>query len=122
MEDMTASCSSSWPAPTLQRQDLEPGLYLVSTPIGNLADITLRALTVLTSANLVLAEDTRHTRKLLNHYNIKAELQSYHQHNETARVYNIMQRLQGGEVRLQQGVPLGTTAAEPQQVQSSQPD
>jgi len=62
-------------------QALEPGLYLVSTPIGNLRDITLRALDVLGTADIVLAEDTRVTRRLLDAYGIKAELQPYHDHN-----------------------------------------
>ena len=69
------------------RQDekpLEPGLYLVSTPIGNLRDITLRALDVLTKADLVLAEDTRVTGKLLSAYDIKAKLQRYDDHSGEA--------------------------------------
>lgn len=62
-----------------------PGLYLVGTPIGNLEDITLRALRILRTATVVLAEDTRHSRKLLNHFDIKAQLYSFHQHNEHAK-------------------------------------
>ena len=60
---------------------LAPGLYVVATPIGNLADITLRALDTLAAADLVLCEDTRVTRKLLERYTIKASLQAYHDHN-----------------------------------------
>ncbi|MCH9806799.1 MAG: 16S rRNA (cytidine(1402)-2'-O)-methyltransferase [Alphaproteobacteria bacterium] len=60
---------------------LPPGLYLVATPIGNLSDITLRALSILASADIVLAEDTRHSAKLLNHYAIKTKLRPYHEHN-----------------------------------------
>ena len=56
--------------------------YIVSTPIGNLEDITLRALRVLRSASLVLAEDTRHTRQLFSRYDIHTRLDSFHQHNE----------------------------------------
>jgi len=80
------------------RQALEPGLYLVATPIGNLRDVTLRALDVLTAADLVLAEDTRVTRKLLDAYDIKASLQAYHDHNaETVRP-QIEEALQAGKI------------------------
>lgn len=64
---------------------LEAGLYLVGTPIGNLEDISLRALRILRTATIVLAEDTRHSKKLLNHFSIKAQLYSFHQHNEHSR-------------------------------------
>jgi len=61
---------------------LEPGLYVVATPIGNLGDITARALETLRRADIVAAEDTRHTRALLNHFGISAKLVALHQHNE----------------------------------------
>jgi len=65
---------------------LAPGLYLVATPIGNLADVTLRALAVLARADVVYCEDTRHSRTLLSHYSIRATLRPYHEHNaETER-------------------------------------
>ena len=60
----------------------EPGLYIVSTPIGNLDDITLRSLEVLKNSDIVLCEDTRRSLKLLNHYKIKKKLFSYHKFNE----------------------------------------
>jgi 16S rRNA (cytidine1402-2'-O)-methyltransferase len=60
---------------------LPPGLYLVATPIGNLADISLRALAVLARSDLIAAEDTRHSQKLLTHFGIRAKLTSYHEHN-----------------------------------------
>lgn len=72
-------------------------LYLVPTPIGNLKDITLRALEVLKSVDLIAAEDTRQSLKLLNHYEIKKQLVSYHQHNEQGRSEDIIKRLQDGE-------------------------
>jgi len=63
-----------------------PGtLYLVATPIGNLEDITLRALRILREAGLVACEDTRQTRKLLDHYGIHKPTVSYHEHNEAVR-------------------------------------
>jgi len=75
-----------------------PGtLYLVATPIGNLQDITLRAIETLRSVDLIACEDTRHTRKLLNHFGIKNKLVSYHEHNETQRTGEFLTRLQNGE-------------------------
>ena len=74
-----------------------PGtLYLVATPIGNLADITHRALQVLRDVALVACEDTRHTRKLLQHYGIDTNTVSYHEHNEQQRARELIERLQQG--------------------------
>lgn len=64
---------------------LAPGLYLVGTPIGNLEDLSVRALKILQNATVILAEDTRHSRKLLNHYGIKSHMYSFHQHNEHSK-------------------------------------
>lgn len=72
-------------------------LYLVPTPIGNLKDITLRALEVLENADVVAAEDTRQTIKLLNHFNLKKTLISYHMHNEQGKSDEILDRLKSGE-------------------------
>ena len=72
-------------------------LFLVSTPIGNLEDITLRALNVLKSVNLIACEDTRHTRRLLDHFGISKPTISYHEHNEQARAQELVQRLTSGE-------------------------
>ncbi len=72
-------------------------LYIVATPIGNLEDITLRALRVLKEVDLIAAEDTRHTQKLLSHYKIDKPLMSYHEHNERARAPMIVERLSRGE-------------------------
>ena len=75
-----------------------PGtLYLVATPIGNLDDITLRAIKVLGEVNLIACEDTRHTRKLLTHYDINTRTISYHEHNERERAVELLERLQNGE-------------------------
>ncbi len=76
---------------------LAPGLYLVSTPIGNLEDITLRALRVLRSADRIACEDTRQTAKLLAAYNIHKPLVSLHEHNEQARAAELIPALQAGE-------------------------
>ena len=71
-------------------------LYLVATPIGNLEDITHRALRVLAEADVIACEDTRRTRVLLNHYGIKTKMLSYHEHNEQARAVELGEMLSGG--------------------------
>ncbi|MGZ8452618.1 MAG: 16S rRNA (cytidine(1402)-2'-O)-methyltransferase [Candidatus Binatia bacterium] len=74
-----------------------PGiLYIVPTPIGNLEDITLRALRVLKEVELIAAEDTRHTQHLLAHFGIKTALTSYHDHNERGKARTLVQRLKSG--------------------------
>src|ERR1017187_3356188 len=75
---------------------LAPGLYLVATPIGNLEDITLRALRVLRSADRIACEDTRQTQKLLNHYSIRTPTVSYHRHNEASRAIEPVAELKTG--------------------------
>lgn len=72
-------------------------LYIVPTPIGNLEDITHRALRVLGEVDLIACEDTRHTRKLLSHYGINTKTISYHEHNERERAADLLTRLQAGE-------------------------
>jgi 16S rRNA (cytidine1402-2'-O)-methyltransferase len=72
-------------------------LYLVSTPIGNLGDMSHRAVDVLSSAALVIAEDTRHSRRLLDHYRIETPLSSYHEHNEAKETPRLVARLQRGD-------------------------
>ncbi|MDT4955822.1 MAG: rRNA (cytidine1402-2-O)-methyltransferase [Acidobacteriota bacterium] len=71
-------------------------LYLVATPIGNLEDITQRALRVLREVDLIACEDTRHTRVLLNHYGIKTKMLSYHEHNERERAAELSELLAAG--------------------------
>ena len=71
-------------------------LYIVATPIGNLGDITIRALQVLRSVDLILCEDTRQTKKLLEHHNIETPTLSYHQHSELKKIEHIIQLLRKG--------------------------
>src|ERR1700723_3322183 len=73
-----------------------PALYLVGTPIGNLEDITLRALRVLKEVDVIACEDTRQTQKLLNHYSIATRTTSYHQHNEMTRAAELVKEMQEG--------------------------
>ena len=72
-------------------------LYIVPTPIGNLEDITFRAIDVLAKADIILAEDTRNSGKLLKHFDISSPMQSHHMHNEHKTVESIIKRLQSGQ-------------------------
>ncbi len=74
-----------------------PTLYIVATPIGNLKDITLRALHVLEEVDLILCEDTRKTKKLLDHYNLKTPVESYHQHSKLKKIDYILGLLRQGK-------------------------
>jgi 16S rRNA (cytidine1402-2'-O)-methyltransferase len=88
---------------------LAPGLYVVATPIGNLSDITLRALAVLGRADLVCCEDTRHSLKLMNHYRLGTRLAPYHEHNAARERPKLLQMLgAGGRIALisDAGTPL----------------
>jgi 16S rRNA (cytidine1402-2'-O)-methyltransferase len=78
------------------QSQLAPGLYLVATPIGNLGDITIRALDVLRGADRIACEDTRQTQKLLNHFQIATPTVSCHQHNERERAGELVEALQAG--------------------------
>ena len=84
------------PAQNLE-PELAPGLYLVGTPIGNLEDITLRALRVLRQADRIACEDTRQTQKLLNHFEIQTPTVSLHQHNERDRALELIEALKAGQ-------------------------
>ena len=82
--------------PETASQSLGPALYLVATPIGNLEDITLRAVRVLKEVDVIACEDTRQTQKLLNHYGITTRTISYHEHNEMTRAAELVKELQEG--------------------------
>lgn len=82
--------------PSSDEKVLAPGLYLVATPIGNLEDITLRALRVLAQVDRIACEDTRQTQKLLNHFQIKKPTVSYHLHNEGSRAEELIEELRAG--------------------------
>lgn len=94
----------SWPQPG---RALAPGLYIVSTPIGNLRDVTFRALDVLSGADLVLAEDTRITRRLLDAYGVTTDMRAYHDHNAAEIRPEIIRMLEGG-ARIAQVSDAGT--------------
>jgi 16S rRNA (cytidine1402-2'-O)-methyltransferase len=94
--------------PTNDEQPLARGLYIVSTPIGNLADITLRALQVLKNVDLIACEDTRHTSILLNHYQIKNKLISYHEYNKKERTEELIKLIKAA-----QSIALVTDAGTP---------
>jgi 16S rRNA (cytidine1402-2'-O)-methyltransferase len=92
-----------------QSNSREACLYLVATPIGNLEDITFRATRILKEVDQIACEDTRHTQKLLNHYNIQKPLVSYHEHNELTRAPELVVAMeQGAQIALvsDAGVPL----------------
>jgi 16S rRNA (cytidine1402-2'-O)-methyltransferase len=81
----------------MDTKETTPALYVVATPIGNLADITLRALEVLRAADLVACEDTRHARRLLDHHGIRAPTLSLHEHNEAAAAHKLIAALAAGK-------------------------
>jgi 16S rRNA (cytidine1402-2'-O)-methyltransferase len=80
----------------MTNEPLAPGLYIVATPIGNLGDITLRALEVLRSVDRIACEDTRQTQKLLNHFQIEKKTVSCHEHNERTRASELIQEINAG--------------------------
>lgn len=89
------------PADEAQGGGLAPGLYVVSTPIGNLGDMTHRAVEVLKSVDLIACEDTRHSGLLLQHYHVRNRLTSYHEYNKVSRTPELIEQLrQGGSIAL----------------------
>jgi 16S rRNA (cytidine1402-2'-O)-methyltransferase len=96
MNDSIEDSASDRPLSRAATRAAGPALYLVGTPIGNLEDITLRALRVLKEVDLIACEDTRLTQKLLNHYGITTRTTSYHEHNELTRAAELVKDLQEG--------------------------
>ena len=95
--DEVAGARSPWVDAGVADQEFPPGLYVVATPLGNAADVTLRALWVLRLADCIAAEDTRTTAPLLARYGITGRLLALHQHNEAARIAPVLDRLARGE-------------------------
>jgi 16S rRNA (cytidine1402-2'-O)-methyltransferase len=85
-------------APAPAQQERKPGLFIVASPIGNLADITLRGLDTLRSADLIACEDTRHSLRLLQHYDIRKPLISLNEHNEARRSPELISSIQSGSI------------------------
>jgi 16S rRNA (cytidine1402-2'-O)-methyltransferase len=109
MSGNTTTKDRGWLLPAHRKEPLKPGLYIVATPIGNMADISVRALDILNAADLVVCEDTRVSGKLLSYYGIKAELMAYNDHNADRKRGPILERLdEGGIVALisDAGTPL----------------
>ena len=100
-EDADTETPALEPVPEYEKPDPfsapDPGLYLVATPIGNLEDMTFRAVRILKSADLILAEDTRHSRILLQHYGIARPVESYNDFNKEKRTPAFLDRLKRGE-------------------------
>src|ERR1044071_9371653 len=92
----TDYCLLSTSLYTVRMSETKGTLYLVATPIGNLEDVTRRALRVLAEADVVACEDTRHTRRLLEHFGIRARTVSYHEHNERERAEELARLIEEG--------------------------
>ena len=82
----------------LSRENVESGLYVVATPIGNLADVTIRALNIISSSNLVLCEDTRISKKLTSKYGIKCSMRSFHQYNSKKMIETVLPILKSNQI------------------------
>lgn len=95
--DVEAPTSQSGPVSVSELDHSDGRLYVVSTPIGNLGDLTFRALDVLRGVSSIVAEDTRHSRTLLDHYGIRTPVSAYHEHNEARETPRLLARLQSSE-------------------------
>jgi 16S rRNA (cytidine1402-2'-O)-methyltransferase len=98
MDNSDTKKRGAWLLPDRGKKEIRPGLYLVATPIGNLADISLRALDTLAAADLVVCEDTRVSGKLLSYYGLKRPLLSYNDHNADRQRAAILRALENGQI------------------------
>lgn len=97
-EDQSVESELNHQKPNYKQPDVLPGtLYLVATPIGNLADITQRAISVLSQVDIIAAEDTRHSQRLLSHLGIQAKCLAYHEHNEDRLTPRLIENLESGK-------------------------
>lgn len=87
-----------WQQKSFEKEGLEPALYLVPTPIGNLEDMSFRALRILKEADVIAAEDTRNTKKLCNYFDIHTPIISYHEHNKENSGKHLLERLRNGQI------------------------
>ena len=87
-----------WQQKSFEKEGLEPALYLVPTPIGNLEDMSFRALRILKEADVIAAEDTRNTKKLCNYFEISTPIVSYHEHNKENSGKHMLETTYVGEV------------------------
>lgn len=87
-----------WQQKSFEKEGLEPALYLVPTPIGNLEDMSFRALRILKEADVIAAEDTRNTKKLCNYFDIPTPIISYHEHNKENSGKHLLERLRNGQI------------------------
>ncbi|PXF63312.1 16S rRNA (cytidine(1402)-2'-O)-methyltransferase [Kangiella spongicola] len=95
MTDLTDSHNKN--SPQINQFDEKGSLYVVATPIGNIDDLSFRAIKTLQQVSLILAEDTRHSQRLMTHYDIRTQMMSLHEHNEEARIEQIANKLDDGQ-------------------------
>jgi 16S rRNA (cytidine1402-2'-O)-methyltransferase len=97
MSAQTNEKERGWLLPATKKKEAQAGLYLIATPIGNLSDITLRALDILSAVDLIVCEDTRVTGKLLDYYGIKKPLLPYNDHNAAGQRGPLLEKLKAGQ-------------------------
>ena len=98
MDNQRRKNKKMWQQKSFEKEGQEPALYLIPTPIGNLEDMSFRALRILKEADVIAAEDTRNTKKLCNYFEITTPIVSYHEHNKENSGRHILERLRSGQV------------------------